>query len=69
MSFSDEISNLRDSSNFGEKTEKKWKGFCLGYLGQGLASSLKLMVWGQYNGMGILAFAEGSMDSQKKISV
>lgn len=47
----------------------KWKGFCLGYLGQGLASSLKLMVWGQYNGMGILAFAEGSMDSQKKISV
>lgn len=40
----------------------KWKGFCLGYLEQGLASSLKLMVLGQYNG--ILAFAEGSMDSQ-----
>lgn len=53
------------------KTSEKWRGYCLGYLGQGPSRCLKLMVWGTitYHGAGILAFVDGNMNSQKYISV
>lgn len=53
------------------KTSEKWRGYCLGYLGQGPTRSLKLMVWGTitYHGSGILAFVDGNMNSQKYINV
>jgi hypothetical protein len=53
------------------KTSEKWRGYCLWYLGQGLAHSLNLIVFRTitYHGSGILVFVDGNMNSPKYTNV